>query len=168
MARAIRERMYTDPRHGYRDRNAYQIEDNEVKDLKPDQKLYSIAGEAPDGYYVSGKKKVHVKGAGYTDHMIFSKMPEPEKAKDESTSPAAAVDEEVTPPKTKTGFSYNDYLNHTMGNTNADGSPADSPVIGGDSPQAPAMAQEFLAEKMANIKNSGVLDDESKYQLSLT
>ena len=64
---------YTEPmsRHG---RKAMVDEDG-LKDLEPDQEIYSISGKAPDGYYSAGMVDG---GAGYKDHQVFKKLPEAE------------------------------------------------------------------------------------------
>ena len=98
MGRSITERMYTNPDHSFRDRNAYQITDDEVKDLDPEQELYSIRGDAPEGYYNAGSKKVYVKGGGYKDHQIFKKFAEEE-------APEAPVEDLLdTPVEEPKGF----------------------------------------------------------------
>ena len=37
------------------------------------EKIYSIRGEAPEGYYMAGMEDG---GAGYQDHQVFKKLPE--------------------------------------------------------------------------------------------
>lgn len=62
---------YTEPmsRHG---RKA-MVGKDDLKDLDPDQEIYSISGKAPEGYYSAGMISG---GAGYEDHQVFKKLPE--------------------------------------------------------------------------------------------
>ena len=82
MGRSITEGLYTSPmtRFGHSER----IKEEDVKDLDPDQELYSIRGAAPEGYYNAGTKKMYGKGAGYEDHQIFKKLPTQEAPKEEA------------------------------------------------------------------------------------
>ena len=74
MGRSITEGLYLSPltRHGSRDR----VSDSDVNDLEEGTVLYSIRGEAPEGWYNAGTKKHASKGSGYQDHQIFKKLPE--------------------------------------------------------------------------------------------
>ena len=56
------------------------------------QELYSIRGEAPEGYYNAGSKKVYVKGGGYKDHQIFKKFEEKEVEPEEPKAEEPAAD----------------------------------------------------------------------------
>ncbi len=62
---------YTEPmsRHGIK----AMVDKDGLKDLEPDQEIYSISGKAPDGYYSAGMVDG---GAGYEDHQVFKKLPE--------------------------------------------------------------------------------------------
>lgn len=62
---------YTEPmsRHGIK----AMVGKDDLKDLDPDQEIYSISGKAPEGYYSAGMISG---GAGYEDHQVFKKLPE--------------------------------------------------------------------------------------------
>ena len=62
---------YTEPmaRHGIK----AMVDEDGLKDLEPDQEIYSISGKAPEGYYNAGMVDG---GAGYEDHQVFKKLPE--------------------------------------------------------------------------------------------
>ena len=62
---------YTEPMSRF-GRKAMVGEDD-LKNLDPEQEIYSISGKAPDGYYAAGMIDG---GAGYEDHQVFKKLPE--------------------------------------------------------------------------------------------
>ena len=94
MGRSITEGLYLSPltRHGADQR----VKEDDVKDLEDDAVLYSIRGEAPEGWYNAGTEKHASKGSGYEDHQIFKRLPTAEAApaKDE---PVVNKTEEKTP-----------------------------------------------------------------------
>ena len=73
MGRSITEGLYLSPltRHGADQR----VKEEDVKDLDEDAVLYSIRGEAPEGWYNAGTRKHASKGSGYQDHQIFKRLP---------------------------------------------------------------------------------------------
>ena len=95
MGRSITEGLYTKPLS--RTGNDAALSDEEVSKLDDDAVLYSIRGEAPEGWYNAGTRKHASKGAGYEDHQIFKKLPtqaapEPEKTPE---APIEEIAEEV-------------------------------------------------------------------------
>jgi len=62
---------YTEPmsRHGLK----AMVGEDDLKNLDPEQEIYSISGKAPEGYYSAGMTDG---GAGYEDHQVFKKLPE--------------------------------------------------------------------------------------------
>lgn len=73
MGRSITEGLYLDPltRHGADKR----VEESDLKNMDDVDTLYSIRGEAPEGWYNAGTKKHASKGSGYQDHQIFKRLP---------------------------------------------------------------------------------------------
>ena len=76
MGRSITEGLYLSPltRNGSRER----VSESDLKNMDDVDTLYSIRGEAPEGWYNAGTKKHASKGSGYEDHQIFKKLPTPE------------------------------------------------------------------------------------------
>lgn len=91
MGRSITEGLYLSPltRHGADER----VREEDVKDLNDDAVLYSIRGEAPEGWYNAGTREHASKGSGYQDHQIFKKLP---------TNAPTNTDEPVEEKKTNT------------------------------------------------------------------
>lgn len=73
MVRSITEALYLAPKT--RTGAPGRVSEENVKDLEDDAVLYSIRGEAPEGWYNAGTKKHYSKGSGYEDHQIFKKLP---------------------------------------------------------------------------------------------
>ena len=90
MGRSITEGLYTSPLSRTGDRKA--LSDKEVSKLDDDAVLYSIRGEAPEGWYNAGTRKHASKGSGYEDHQIFKKLPTAEK-KEEPTGAVPSEDD---------------------------------------------------------------------------
>ena len=97
MGRSITEGLYLSPltRNGADKR----VSESDLKNMDDVDVLYSIRGEAPEGWYNAGTKKHAVKGSGYQDHQIFKKLPTVEAAPAED-KPVENKTEEKTP-KTK-------------------------------------------------------------------
>ena len=81
---------YTEPmsKHG---RKA-MVGKDDLKNLDPDQEIYSISGKAPEGYYSAGMVSG---GAGYEDHQVFKKLPEYQAP--ESKKPKSKKDKNKAP-----------------------------------------------------------------------
>lgn len=94
MGRSITEGLYLSPltRNGADQR----VKESDLKNMDDVDTLYSIRGEAPEGWYNAGTRKHASKGSGYEDHQIFKKLPEAKKA--EETKPSA---DETPKPKDK-------------------------------------------------------------------
>lgn len=67
---SITQSWYSQPlaRTGLRER----LTQDDINKDSP-EKIYSIRGEAPEGYYMAGMEDG---GAGYQDHQVFKKLPE--------------------------------------------------------------------------------------------
>ena len=111
MGRSITEGLYKKPLS--RNGSDKAISDKEVSKLDDDEVLYSIRGEAPEGYYNAGTKKHYSKGAGYEDHQIFKKLPTPEAPKEKEAVVEKPIPDKVAPepekePEIKTSSEYAD------------------------------------------------------------
>ena len=95
--RSLTEQLFLAPqtRHGADQR----VREEDVKDLDDDAVLYSVRGEAPEGWYNAGTAKHAGKGTGYQDHQIFKKLPTAEAApaKDKKDKPVKKKAEEKAP-----------------------------------------------------------------------
>ena len=100
MGRSITEGLYLSPltRNGPKER----VDVDDVKDLEDDAVLFSIRGEAPEGWYNAGTKKHAVKGSGYQDHQIFKKLPTAEAAPAEPKEKKEKKKEPKTPDTSNT------------------------------------------------------------------
>ncbi len=102
MGRSITEGLYLNPltRHGADKR----VEESDLKKMDDVDTLYSIRGEAPEGWYNAGTRKHASKGSGYQDHQIFKRLPEattPETNNEPVEKKKSKKDKDKNKPKTE-------------------------------------------------------------------
>ena len=97
MGRSITEGLYLSPltRNGADKR----VSESDLKNMDDVDTLYSIRGEAPEGWYNAGTKKHASKGSGYQDHQIFKRLPTNEAAPSKDEPVVNKTEEKQPEPK---------------------------------------------------------------------